>query len=342
MFVDHVGAIAFVTFRCHMNRLFTSTLGLGLLPIKQTLVGATDTRSPKGEDTDEAREDRSSSCLYGIGAEFGHSTDVVVTGASRTDAGVHARRQVFHVDIPQAETCLVGGRSCALSDLVARTNAHLNDGIIVHSLARLKHPRFDCSRASIGKRYTYSMFDLDKSLSMLELSEKEQSRVLDLYNDSMRVHCREKLLRLNVEEMHRASQAFIGTHDFRRFTRSAKRCAKQVDSKERTIRTVYSAAVWRDRDGVVRFQVEGNGFLYLMVRCMASALMDVGRGKLSVADVEAALRMPQGSTGECMNVFVPLQPNGLCLDQVYYETAAFVDAATPAWAGSVRGGDEET
>lgn len=297
-----------------------STIALGILSPKDTLVGAKDSLRSFDSDEDPA--------AFGLGPQFGHSTSVIVTGASRTDAGVHATRQVFHVDIPRLPVGLVG----SLIELVASTNKHIADGITLHSLTRCISTQFDASRASIGKRYTYFLYDGREPLSTLNLDATKLARVFDLYNDSMRAHTPEKLRVLDVEKMNRASKAFIGTHDFRLFTRSAKRCAKAKDSKERTIRTIFKARLQRDKAGIIQFEVEGNGFLYLMVRCMMSALIDVGRGSLTIEELELAVLAPSIPAGRPPDVFSPVQPSGLTLDEVYYKEGSFPGAVAPSWA----------
>lgn len=111
------------------------------------------------------------------------------------------------------------------------------------------------------------------------------NRFLDIYNDSIRKYHPDKLTLLNVQKMDECAQGLAGgiERDFRAFTRSAKRCAKSEPGPARTRRILWKCNVRRinpgkemadegiqgSQDGsFIEIEVEGNGFLYLMVRCI--------------------------------------------------------------------------
>jgi tRNA pseudouridine38-40 synthase len=112
---------------------------------------------------------------------------------------------------------------------------------------------------------------------------------------------------LDVHEMDRASQAFVGKHDFARFA------ARVEDPLASTIRHMYRAAVSKEGE-VIRFDIEGSSFLPRQVRRMAGALVDVGRGRLSAAELAGMIDLK-----ETDRAAQALSPHGLCLMAVKYE-----------------------
>ena len=86
---------------------------------------------------------------------------------------------------------------------------------------------------------------------------------------------------LNVEKMQEAATYLIGEHDFKSF------CAPAA-VVETTVRTMYKAEVIQDEE-YIRIRVQGNGFLYNMVRIIAGTLMEVGSGKRQPEDIKTIL-----------------------------------------------------
>ena len=93
-------------------------------------------------------------------------------------------------------------------------------------------------------------------------------------------------LPLELEQLHRASEAIVGTHDFTSFAatdidftsrskdpQSAKPCIHPV-------RTILHSA-WQDRDGLLIYRVTANGFLHHMVRNLVGTFVEIGCGRLS-------------------------------------------------------------
>ncbi|KUG21118.1 MAG: tRNA pseudouridine(38-40) synthase TruA [Methanomicrobiaceae archaeon] len=105
-----------------------------------------------------------------------------------------------------------------------------------------------------------------------------------------------------VAAMDDAARAFCGTHDFASFARADGRS---------TVRTVISARVYKDGDFVV-FEATAESFLWNMVRCMATALDMVGRGKTDVGYLLETLEGPGDRR------FHPALPEGLILWYVEY------------------------
>ena len=169
---------------------------------------------------------------------------VAVTGAGRTDAGVHALGQVCHF------RCV----SSIPPDRFAYALNHLlPEGVRVQRSMEVP-PVFHARYWAAGKHYRYRIH-----LSMFP-SALERQRAWQLRPP------------LDFSAMERASRAFLGTHDFRGFAASGS----QVKS---TVRTIYDIRLTRQGcDWVLDYW--GNGFLYNMVRIITGTLVAVGQGKL--------------------------------------------------------------
>jgi tRNA pseudouridine38-40 synthase len=176
-----------------------------------------------------------------------------VTGASRTDSGVHAMGNVAVFDtmtrIPPEKI------SYAL-------NTRLPEDIrIQHSceVAADFHPRRCVSRKTYEYRILNRTFELP--------TER-------LY--SYFVH-----RPLNEQNMQKAAEFLVGEHDFKSFCSAGS----QVES---TVRTIYSLDVKREGD-LIRVCVTGNGFLYNMVRIIVGTLLSVGYGMYPPVHVKEIL-----------------------------------------------------
>ena len=178
---------------------------------------------------------------------------VRVTGASRTDAGVHALGQVAHFDtasrIPPEKYAFA-------------LNTMLPDDIRVRAsqaAAEDFHARFHAQ----GKIYRYMMFNSPHASALWRNSHAHVMYPLD-----------EALM--NAE-----ARSVVGTHDFSAFAASGS-VAKD------TVRTIYDCRVARSGDELMLL-VHGNGFLYNMVRILAGTLIQVGSGKLEPGAIQRAL-----------------------------------------------------
>ena len=186
--------------------------------------------------------------------------EIVVTGASRTDAGVHSLGNVcvFDTDtrIPAEKICYA-------------LNSRLPEDIVVQESCEVAsdfHPRAGKS----CKTYEYRV--LNRTLP-------DPTRRRDTYFYHYN---------LDVTAMAKAASYLEGEHDFKSF------CSvhAQVES---TVRTVYSCTVAKDGD-VIRIRVMGNGFLYNMVRIIAGTLIEVGAGKRRPEEIISMLE----ATDRCL------------------------------------------
>lgn len=201
-----------------------------------------------------------------------------VRGASRTDAGVHARGQVaaFSYEGPIQAYQFYRGLNRHLPDDVAVTS--------VTEVAESFEPRYE----SLGKRYRYRMSDL------YHLSPFERQRAHHVRG------------RLDVERMHEAAQRLLGEHDYSSFR--AADCDAQTP-----VRNVWRIDVTRHPGGAVELLLEGNAFLKYMVRNLSGTLLEVGTGRRPVEWVSAVLeardRRAAGLTASAC---------GLVLERVWY------------------------
>ena len=172
-----------------------------------------------------------------------------IVGCSRTDTGVHANSYFFNIITENPISC---------ERLLHALNTHLPYDIAVLSCKNVTldfHARYHAKE----KEYIYKILNSPiKNPFMHEL----------LYQYKYEI---------DVEKLNRAAQDFVGTHDFSAF------CTK--DNKKRTtIRTIYEAKVWREKD-IVYFKVRGNGFLYNMVRIMAGTLIRIAQNKIKEDEI---------------------------------------------------------
>jgi tRNA pseudouridine38-40 synthase len=167
-----------------------------------------------------------------------------VTGASRTDAGVHALNQAAHFDtdssIPDEKFPFVLNNLLPYDIRVT----------IARPVPVDFHARFSCR----GKTYTYRMYNAPHASALY--------RNLTAH---VPVH-------LNELAMDTAVKQVLGIHDFKAFSAAG-------GSAKTTVRTITNAAVSREGE-MVTLTVSGNAFLYNMVRILAGTLIEIGQGSL--------------------------------------------------------------
>ena len=204
-----------------------------------------------------------------------------VTAASRTDAGVHALGQVVgvHSESRLSATELFGG-----------INAKLPLDVVLMNIQEAP-AEFHATHDARRKRYRYQIHN-DRRRPLFE-----------------RGHVWHVPQSLDVEAMHRAGQSLMGEHDFASFQSTGS-------ERESTVRTIFAIEVTREaleRAAEVRIEVEGDGFLYNMVRIIAGTLVEVGVGQRDEHSLGAVLaacdRREAGKTAP---------PQGLMLLRVEY------------------------
>lgn len=113
---------------------------------------------------------------------------------------------------------------------------------------------------------------------------------------------------LDERVMNEEAQAMIGTHDFAPFAASGSEVRD-------TVRTIYSVSVKRTGD-ILEMLVEGNGFLYNMVRILAGTLTGVGTGRIEKGAIARALE-----SGSRLDLGVTAPAQGLTLMRIDYDDA---------------------
>lgn len=171
---------------------------------------------------------------------------VEVQCAGRTDAGVHARGQVAHVDVPHwpAE---VDAR---------RINRALPDDIRVHRVDRAP-AGFDARFAAIWRRYSYRVSDDGLGPDPLQ-----------------RRHVLAWTKPLDLDAMNRAAEDLLGEHDFAPFCKQREFAT--------TVRAVQVLRWDRDDAGLAVMTIQADAFCHSMVRSLVGALLPVGEGRRPV------------------------------------------------------------
>lgn len=180
--------------------------------------------------------------------------EIVVTGASRTDAGVHSLGNV----------CVFDTNTCIPAEKISfALNARLPEDIVVQDSCEVNadfHPRAGKS----SKTYEYRV---------LNRTFPDPTRRRDTYFYHYP---------LDVAAMQRAASLLEGEHDFKSF------CSVHAQV-ETTVRTIYNCTVGKDGD-IITIRVTGNGFLYNMVRIIAGTLIEVGAGKRAPEEILEMLK----------------------------------------------------
>jgi tRNA pseudouridine38-40 synthase len=204
------------------------------------------------------------------------SVDVVCAG--RTDAGVHARGQVVHLDLEAAPEH---------GSLVRRLNGILPADVRVRRAGQVSE-HFDARFGALWRRYAYRIADRPESLDPLARGQVlAWSRPLD------------------VDAMNQASALLVGRHDFASF-------CKQREGAT-TIRTLEELTWEREDTGVLVGTVRADAFCHSMVRSLVGCLVAVGEGRRPVAWAGEILRAETRDPSVAV-----VHAHGLTLEEVAY------------------------
>ncbi|HBC32197.1 MAG TPA: tRNA pseudouridine(38-40) synthase TruA [Clostridiales bacterium] len=203
---------------------------------------------------------------------------IELTGSGRTDSGVHALGQVANF---KADTKIPEDK------IKIALNANLPPDIRIMESVDVDmdfNSRFD----ALDKTYMYRIYN-----------DRVQSPFYARYS------CFIPQV-LDIDKMEEALKLIIGTHDFIGFMASGSYV-------KTTVRTVYDAKLLKEGN-LIRIYINGDGFLYNMVRIIAGTLIDIGKGTKNISCIEEALtnkdRKILGQTAA---------PEGLFLMQVNYK-----------------------
>jgi tRNA pseudouridine38-40 synthase len=173
-------------------------------------------------------------------------TKTEITGSGRTDTGVHARQQFFHVDI---------SGPIQIEQFRNKMNAFLPNDICIHEILPVKegaHSRFDARE----RRYEY-WITKEKNAFLFDFSYRFNKRI-------------------SIKEMNDAARILIDKKDFESFSR--------VKTDVNNFNCEISRAQWVQDGEVLKFHISANRFLRGMVRAIVGTLLDVGQGKRSIED----------------------------------------------------------
>jgi tRNA pseudouridine38-40 synthase len=198
---------------------------------------------------------------------------ITLVGSSRTDAGVHAKGQIAHFDTTQTQIPPDGLRRAI--------NHQLPEDILIREIEPVPD-WFDAIQSTTSKRYQYFIWNApDRNAFFPDL-------------------CWHRWQELNLEAMKKAAEHFVGEHDFASF-------AKPGHGRQTSIREIYQCRISVNGPRVI-IGVEGNGFLWNMVRIIVGTLLEVGLDRTQPADIpkilEARDRRAAGQTAPPQGLFL--------------------------------------
>lgn len=205
-------------------------------------------------------------------------SEVAVTGAGRTDTGVHARMMVAHADLPLTESEAAG--------IIHSLNGILGRDVAVYAITKVPdgaHARFD----AVSRTYRYYVATRPSPF-VNRLSWLAPPR-------------------LDFEAMQQAAELIPGRRDFTSFSK--------LHTDTRTNICDVRSAVWStpDSEGLRYFEITADRFLRNMVRAVVGTLVDVGRHKIAPSEVSQIIeRRDRSAAGSSM------PPHALYLWEVAY------------------------
>jgi tRNA pseudouridine38-40 synthase len=214
-------------------------------------------------------------------------TSLAVTGAGRTDAGVHARGQAAGVTVPDKWTAKALRRSM---------NAILPDDVWIAAAFEMVeefHPRYSASSRS------YSYF-----VGTDDLASSPFRRTHELVWKNQ----------VDLARMTAAATAIEGEHSFRAF--AVKGTAPKKDEHRCTV----SKAAWTEREGGLRFDISADRFLHHMVRFLVGTMLEVGEGRREPEVIAQLLKENDNA-----RVSPPAPAHGLFLEKVEYPRHLYLD-----------------
>jgi tRNA pseudouridine38-40 synthase len=206
---------------------------------------------------------------------------VVVVGAGRTDAGVHADGQVISFAL---------ARDFALSGLVFGGNRLLPDDVRLLD-AEVAPAGFDAQRSATAKLYRYR-------LERAPLVEPARAPFVAAAPPAV-----------ELEPMRAAARALLGDHDFAAF--------ELAGGRTKTSRRRIFAAAFEAQGSELVFRIAGEGFLRGMVRSLVGTLLEVGTGR---RPLERFVTLLDGAPRHHRGMAGPTAPaHGLALERVDYD-----------------------
>lgn len=207
------------------------------------------------------------------------SNRVDIHGAGRTDAGVHALRQIAHLKVPELKTNLTPRQiQRGFNDVLP----HDINIVKVQNAGENFHARHD----AIARYYVY------------QISTRRTA-----FGKSLVWWIKDNL---DAKAMQTAAAMLVGRHDFYSF------CELEEGKKQSTIVNVEHSEVFVDGDSIF-FRIGASHFLWKMVRRITGMLAEVGRGNLTYDGFERLLKFHVDTTAK-----FTAPPSGLYLEKILY------------------------
>lgn len=208
-------------------------------------------------------------------------TQIWITGSGRTDTGVHCEQQFFHTDIE---------KELDPENLVLRINSLLPKDISIYSFREIK-PKASARYDAYERTYHYRI-----------------TRVKNPFLEGLAWHYFKPA---NIKTMNNAAALLLGEHDFQ--------CFSKVKTEVNHFRCDIKKASWEESNHGMEFTITANRFLRGMVRAIVGTLLDVGSGKITVAEFQAILKSKDRKRA---GANVPAK--GLYLTKVKYPASIFI------------------
>lgn len=180
------------------------------------------------------------------------SETIHITGAGRTDAGVHATQMFAHFDSEAVFN---------EEQLVYRLNAYLPTDMSIYSIFKVRaeaHARFD----AIGRSYLYRI-SLEKNPFTVDYAYFFRAE-------------------LNVDAMNKACEILFDYKDFQ--------CFSKANTDVKTYICTISKAHWKQVGAELHFEITADRFLRNMVRAIVGTMIEIGLGKISMSDLHGIIK----------------------------------------------------
>jgi len=211
---------------------------------------------------------------------------IEVYGAGRTDQGVHALAQVAHLDV---------NRNVNLLKLKFQLNDNLPPDIVVKNVESAS-PKFHARYDAVHRSYLY------------QISKRPSA-----FGKKMVWWVKDPL---DIEKMKQVASLFTGMKDFKNF-------AEKSDEDKSTLVEISKIEIAETGD-LILIRVSGSHFLWKQVRRMVGVMVEAGRGKLSITELEAIFTKPSEIVAK-----LTAPPSGLYLEKVCYAGDKLPDELLP-------------
>ena len=228
---------------------------------------------------------------------------VRVTGAGRTDQGVHARGQAIHFDVPAVISDVAHFEHSFNRMLPGDVRIfNLTAAPPGNQLQRSVGEPFHAIKSAVGKLYVYRF-------------------TTNAFMDPMlRNYCTHVYLPVNLDLFRECLSIFQGTHDFRAFGNRVEQSEKDFEDKlyvdYNTVRTINSVHFVDEGRGYYRIEFDIQSAIYKMIRNIVGTSLHVAAGNMPIDALQTLLLT---SPPRNDNIAMPAPPQGLTLEHVYYD-----------------------